>query len=130
MLWNPVDQQNPDRKQIAIVNIGIGQERLTEHANENYIDKVFLPGLDPILIVEGNDSAYIGVAQLGLLPTPSMLALKQLPGNDPTNISSIGNVVRDDQGRIANGIDLNLWQWNYYGPLPKGIESLIWLFYF
>jgi len=136
MIWNPVDQQNPDRKQITIVNIGIGQERLTELANKNYINEIFLPGVDPVLIVHGSDYYYAGFAQYGLLPTPSMFVLKQLPGNDPTKAryyidssgkaTTLGDVIAYQNENSSNK---DLWQWNI--PINIGdIQNLIWLFYF
>ncbi len=135
--WNPKDQENPDRRQQLILNLGIGTDYLDEQNNKVYLDFAFLPNRYPNIIVEGKEIGINGHKELEWLPRESRQALEGLPGNDPVDIQFLGGTIKVDVPEIgtnskpSSGWDYpNLWQWNYNEPLPKAVQELIWLFYF
>lgn len=136
-IWNPKDQENPDRRQQLILNLGIGTERLDDRTNGIYLQEYFLTNSYPFIIVEGKEIGVNGKIELSLLSTESRQALEGLPGNDPVDIPFLRNSIKVNVPAASASPDPswgwdypNLWQWNYYKQLPRDIQELLWLFYF
>ncbi|MBI1854949.1 MAG: hypothetical protein HYR93_03655, partial [Chloroflexi bacterium] len=124
---NPADVAKPDKSQILIATVGMGKERQTKEQNLAYLNFVYNLNAEPTLVV----SSSINAETLGsdsLVDQPSVLVLKQVPGNDPAYNDFIAGVIyamRNDPNA-----DQNLWQAEYTAPLPLQLQNLIWLAYF
>jgi len=126
-VWNPADLNNPNRNQVLIVNVGVGEENLTKLLNATYLDFIYKSNAEPVLIVSSSDElASSGFG--GMIEQPSVLSLKQLSGNDPTKLSYVARII--EQFNITFGTDL--WQTDpfYIDNQYMNIQNLIWLAYF
>ncbi|MFA5770167.1 MAG: hypothetical protein WC894_01570 [Patescibacteria group bacterium] len=123
-VWNPTDViDNPNSSEILIANIGIGAERLTEEQNSVYLSELYKPdGVKPIIVILSDKAATQGSGPF--LEQQSILALKQIPGNDPLTIffikQKVDRLIGKDQLAIVSQSSLDL----------INIQKLIWLAYF
>ncbi|MBI3340324.1 MAG: hypothetical protein HY022_09365 [Chloroflexi bacterium] len=121
---NPADVVKPDKSQILIVTVGMGKERQTKEQNSAYLDFVNKLNAEPILVV----SSSINVETLGsgsLVDQPSVLVLKQVPGNDPLLIGFIIDTI--NAANSNPNIDKDFWQAPSQSALPGELQNLIWL---
>ncbi|MBI1792933.1 MAG: hypothetical protein HYR70_01910 [Chloroflexi bacterium] len=135
---NPTDLKKPDKSQVLITTVGIGKERLTKEQNLAYLDMVYNTNAEPILVVASTyDPNKAPIRASGtLVDQPSVLVLRQVPGNDPAVVNMpyykqdgityyYNDIVNYNE---TNGIEL--WQYNFNIPLPVDLQNLIWLAYF
>ncbi len=127
-IWNPKDQENPDRKQLAILNLGLGSDQLSGPINESYINYGFLPNRNPFILVQAEGIGEDGHKELNWIPRESRQALEGLPGNDPVDIEYIGGIIAELNANPT--VNPALWQAHRTDPLPKEVQEIIWLFYF
>ncbi|MBI3341156.1 MAG: hypothetical protein HY022_13620, partial [Chloroflexi bacterium] len=122
---NPADLKKPDKSQILIITIGVGKERLTKEQNLAYLDMVYNSNAEPILVVASTyDPNKAPIRASGtLVDQPSILVLKQIPGNDA------GLVFKFDIDNFNERYGTKLWQTAtfYIDPKYYNIQNLIWL---
>jgi hypothetical protein len=136
--WNPQDLQNPDHNQVMIATIGQGQERSTPEQIKKYLEKIYIDGERPTLIVSAPEDFLSSIRERGLISSPSILSLKQLSGNDPAKIN-IPYYFDNDTGHMYYYFDIvdyntknniEIWQYGFNIPLPEELQTLIWLAHF
>ena len=129
-VWNPTDLTKPDRTQILIANIGIGQERLSKAQVPNYLNAVYVSRWSPILVIK--TAAYDDIT--GVLFTmaaqPSVLAINQFSNNTPADLDFLKLYMK--QTMKSARLDPNGWPIGQTPPFFIDIknihmQNIIWL---
>ena len=139
-IWNPSDltgwnqkdfsvSDQLDHSQILLGQTGVGQENLTQTGNQAFVDAIMNDkNLQPNFYISAPDQTLIAGSS-PMTDQPSILALKNLPGNDPTQIGFVNNQINDAKKHFGDGD----WQTINFSPpldLVQALQSIVWEIYF